>query len=78
SARIEVAVAPNSSSWHFELYPGKRLKVTVEELAVSGTATVTIDGVTRTFVIDETTGSGERETWHGAARPMKDDGGGEG
>jgi hypothetical protein len=80
SAHVELTVTSVSSSSHFELYPGKRLKVTEEELAVVGSATVTVDGVTRSFVIDASTGFGQRQTWHGAQRPIKggDDGGGEG
>ena len=79
SAHVELTVASISSSSHFERYPGKRLKVTDEELAVVGSAIVTVDGVTRSFVIDASTAFGQRQSWHGAQRPIKgDDGGGQG
>ena len=78
SAHVELATTPISSSWSFEVYAGKRLKVTFEELAVIGSASVTIDGVTHDLAIDGTNAYGERRTWHGAQRPIKGDDGGEG
>lgn len=79
TATVELSVTPVGSRSWFSVSPSKRLRYVEEELAVTGSLTLTIDGVTTVLDFTDADVMAQTLSWHGAQRPYKgDDGGGGG
>jgi hypothetical protein len=77
SATINLAVTSVGSHTYVERHDGYRVRVTAEQLAVSGALEVQLGASSYTLPLDEADLMAEGLTWHGVQRPIKggDDGG---
>ena len=78
SASVDVTIQTIRSWTYFETGPGFIQRVVEDEIGVKGWFTVTVDGETVELSLGDAAVDSHQYAWHGAQRPMQDDGGGGG
>ena len=78
TASVDVTIDTIRSWTYFETGPGFIQRVVEDEIAVQGWFRVTVDGEAVELSLSDAAIESHQYAWHGAQRPLKDDGGGGG